>query len=341
MAETVTGTMDTDILAIGASLAQEILTRRQTRLEREAHKPPFKPRRHYASALNGCARQLVYAQTHWKEKEPFTAKGMAAMQDGQHEERLLIQELMTDGFDVVEQQVQLDDDRYFVTGKIDGKLKWQGRRVPFEVKRLQPFAYDRIQSVQDFYDDPFALKNLRQLTLYLLLHAEPLGLMILSNGLGARNVIPVPLDYQLGEAILHDLDTANAALQRRLDQLKANTEVDYLPPRIPYSAKVCGWCSYKNICLPDQHAGDGAQVADTELADKIAEYATLKPAVAKAEALKKVIKTALEGKEIVLAGNYIVTGKWQERAVKAQGARTDRWWAWEAEKLTNDPSESV
>src|SRR3990167_11393868 len=120
---------DTEALDLGTTLANEITSRRQQRLDAEAHKPPFRPRRHYASSLNGCARQLVYAQIAWQDKSPFTAQGIASMQDGQHEEKLLIQELVTHGFEVVEQQVQLDDDRYFVTGKVDGKLRWQGRRV--------------------------------------------------------------------------------------------------------------------------------------------------------------------------------------------------------------------
>ena len=312
---------ETEILANGQLLAAEILASRQTRLEAEAKKPPFKARRHYASALTGCARALVYGQTHWDQKKPFTTKSVAAMQDGQHEERLLIQELLADGFEVVEQQVQLDDDRYFVTGRVDGKIKWAGRRVPFECKRLQPFAYDRLQSVRDFYEDAFALKNLRQLTLYLLLNAEPLGLMILSNGLGARNIIPVPLDYALGESILRDLETANA-------HLKAQT----LPDRIGYG-KTCQFCPFTDICLPQVNFGEGAHMAEPELEEKLRRLQELKPLTAELEHLKKEIKTVVEGKEITVAGSYVVTGKWQERTVKAQEARTDRFWTFTVENL--------
>ena len=303
------------------SLAQEIADRRQKRLDTEAHKAPWRPRRHYASSLNGCARQLVYARIAWEDKAPFSAEGVAAMQDGIHEEKLLLAELAADGFEVVEQQVGLDDDRYDVTGKIDGKLKWQGRRVPFEIKRLKPFVFDRIETIADFEGDPFLLKYKRQLTLYLLLHNEPEGLFILSNGLGARKVIVVPLDYALGESILRDLETANA-------HLKAQT----LPDRIGYG-KTCQFCPFTDICLPQVNFGEGAHMAEPELEEKLRRLQELKPLTAELEHLKKEIKTVVEGKEITVAGSYVVTGKWQERTVKAQEARTDRFWTFTVENL--------
>ena len=96
---------------------------------------------------------MTYAFVAWDQKEKFTPDGVAHMEDGNHEEKLLTQELMADGFEVIEQQVQLDDDRYFVTGKIDGKLKWQGRKVPFEMKRISPYAFDKLNTVADFKED--------------------------------------------------------------------------------------------------------------------------------------------------------------------------------------------
>ena len=301
-------------------LANQIAQRRLARLELEAHKPPFKPRRHYASMLNGCARQLVYAHTHWEEKEPFTAIAVSAMQDGQQEERQVIQELVSDGFEIIEQQVQIDDDKYFVTGRIDGKIKWQGAKIPFEVKRLKPFVFDKIDTVSDLKNDTFLMKYLRQLTLYLLLHSQPAGLLILSNGLGDRKFIAVPLDYELGESILRDLDTANA-------HLKANT----LPDRIPYHSRTCGYCPFKRTCLPDMNFGEGAIMGDLELNAAVARFATLKPSNSEYEKLKKSIAASVKDKPLIVAGDYLITGEWKERNVKAQEARTDRFWAWEIE----------
>src|SRR3990167_4528083 len=229
---------------IAESLASAITEKRQKRLEAEASKPPFKPRRHYASSLSGCSRQMVYNHVAWEQKEPFPPEAVAAMQDGNSEEKLLTQELLADGFEIVEQQVQIDDDRYFVTGKIDGKIRWDGKRIPFEIKRMKPFTFEKIETVDDMKSNPFTMKYLRQLTLYMFLHGEDAGLFILSDGLGGRKVIPVPMDYSLAEAILKDLDTANA-------HMKAGT----LPDRIPYSAKVCGYCSFRKVCLPDMDFG--------------------------------------------------------------------------------------
>lgn len=306
--------------AIAASLAEAILTKRQARLDAKAHEPAWKPRRNYASNLSTCVRSMVYAHTHWQEKEPFTSDGVAHMEDGNHEEKLLTQELMADGFEVIEQQVQLDDDRYFVTGKIDGKLKWQGRKVPFEMKRISPYMFDKLDTVQDFKSDEFSLKKLRQLTLYLYLHSEEVGLFILSNGLGKRKVIVVPLDYELAESILKNLDATNAAL-------KAGT----LPERIPYHSKICGYCPFKRTCLPDMNFGEGAVMGDAELNVAVARYAELKPASSEYDKLKKSIAASVKDKPLIVAGDYLITGEWKERNVKAQEARTDRFWSWELE----------
>lgn len=312
--------------ALAYSLAEAIASKRKLRLEARAHEPPWKPRRNYASNLSSCVRQMVYAHTHWQEKEPFTVEGVAHMEDGNHEERLLIQELLADGFEVVEQQVQLDDDRYWVTGKIDGKLKWQGRRVPFEIKRLSPYAFDKIETVQDFREDEFSLKKLRQLMLYLYLHSEEVGLFILSNGLGARKEIVVPLDYELAESILKNLDATNAALKAGV-----------LPERIPYHSKICGFCPFRRTCLPDMNFGEGVVLGDEELKAAVARFAVLKPSASEYDKLKKQIAVSVKDKPLVVAGDYLITGEWKERKVKAQPERVDRYWSWELESkvMTN------
>lgn len=307
-------------LDLASTLAASIIGKRQERLEARIKEPPFKPRRNYASNLSVCARQMTYQHTHWQEKEPFGVDGVAHMEDGKQEERLLLAELSADGFDVVEQQVQLDDDKYWVTGKIDGKLRWQGKRIPFEIKRVSPYAFDQLDSVEDFKRSEFDLKKLRQLTLYLFLHNEEAGLFILSNGIGGRKVIVVPLDYELGEQILKSLDTVNAALKSGV-----------LPDRIEYRSQICGRCPFRRTCLPDLQFGAGVVLGDAELKDAVTQYLELKPKAATFEKLKKEIKSTSEGKPLLSAGDYLIEGAWVERQVKAQEARTDRYWKFEIE----------
>ena len=310
---------------LAGTLAASILDKRHTRLEARAKEPPWKPRRNYASNLSSCVRQMVYAHVAWQEKEPFDVQGVEHMEDGNHEERLIVQELLADGFDVVEQQVQLDDDRYWVTGKIDGKLRWQGKRVPFEVKRVSPYVFDQLNNVEDFRRDEFSLKKLRQLTLYLYLHSEEAGLFILSNGLGQRRVIVVPLDYELAEQILKSLEQTNAALKAGV-----------LPERIPYHSKICGYCPWRRTCLPDMNFGEGAVLGDAELKAAVAQFVTLKPSASEYDKLRKSIAFTVKDKPLVIAGEYLITGEWKERRVNAQEARVDRYWKWEVETKGED-----
>ena len=305
---------------LAGTLAASIVGKRHERLEKRASEPPFKPRRNYASNLSACVRQMTYQHTHWQEREPFDTDGVAHMEDGNHEEKLVITELMADGFDVVEQQVQLDDDKYFVTGKIDGKLRWQGRRVPFEIKRVSPYAFDKLNTVEDFKASEWDYKKLRQLTLYLFLHSEEVGLFILSNGIGGRKVIVVPLDYELGEAILKSLEQTNAAVKSGV-----------LPDRIEYTSKICGRCPWRRTCLPDLAFGEGVVLGDAELKDAVTRYLDLKPRAAEFEKVKKEIKSTSEGKPLLAVDNYLIEGSWVERKVKAQEERTDRYWKFEIE----------
>jgi len=285
---------------------------------------------------------MVYAHTHWNEKSPFNPQAMASMQDGNHEEKLIIQELMEDGFEVVESQVSFDIDAIWATGRIDGKIKWNGNKIPFEVKRLQPFVFDRIESVEDFEDSLWLRKYMNQLHLYMLGHNIEVGLFILSNGLGKRKYIPVELDYEKAEAIWKLCESVKGCLDR-IEALKtANPDADIdalLPERIKYDGKICGYCSWYAVCAPDKHFGEGAQVIDAEMVEKIDRYshlnADLKPLVKELEGLKKEIKMAVEGKEMVLAGNYAITGKWVEMKgnPNPKPKAAYRWWKWSADAL--------
>lgn len=327
MAETATQQVLTPI-DLASTLAASILGKRQERLEKRASEPPFKPRRNYASNLSSCVRQMTYAHVAWQEKEPFTADGVAHMEDGNHEEKLVLAELAADGFDIVEQAVQLDDDHYFVTGKIDAKVRWQGKRIPIEVKRVSPYAFDQLNTVEDFKRSEWDLKKLRQLTLYLMLHNEEVGLFILSNGIGGRKVIVVPLDYDLGEKILKSLDQTNAALKSGV-----------LPERIPYHSKVCGYCPFKRTCLPDMAFGEGAVMGDEELKTAVEQYVALKPQASAFEKVKKSIADTVREKPLVVVGDHLITGEWQERHIKAQEAKPEqvtRFWKWEVESKAGD-----
>ena len=64
MAETATQQVLTPTEIVGA-LAASILGKRQERLDASANKPPFKPRRNYASGLSACTRQMTYAHVAW------------------------------------------------------------------------------------------------------------------------------------------------------------------------------------------------------------------------------------------------------------------------------------
>ena len=329
----------TTALEDATALAESLATKRLARLQQEANKAPWKPRKIYASSLGECDRQMVYAFVAYDQKSPFSTDGVAAMQDGQMEEAQILKELLSDGFSPVETQVSMDDERLFLTGKIDGKLKWNGRKTPFEIKRLKPYAFDRITTIDDLRGDPFLTKYLRQLTAYLYLHNEEAGLFILSDGCGKRKYLVIALDLDFAETeVVQRCERVKAALEgiqrsgaRTLDQM-------VLPDRIPYSSKICGFCNWNHICLPQLNFGEGAQIAEPEMEAKVKRYLELKPMLAELEKLGKELKAIVEGKDITVAGGYVLTGKWID--VKGNPAPAPRpayrYWKWDVEPLKTE-----
>ena len=39
----------------------------------------------------------------------------------------------------------------------------------------------------------------------------------------------------------------------------------------------------------------------------------------------------MKDKPLIVAGEYLITGKWEERKVSAKPERVDRFWSWELE----------
>lgn len=257
----------------------------------------------YASGIGECDRQLVYNITNWRDKKMWDVHAQARMNKGNDEERLMLRELEDLGYTVVEQQASLSEDmkrNFGVGGRIDGKLVFNGRRIPFEVKSVNPRLFDNINTVADLQQYVWMRKYPRQLTLYMLGHNEEVGILALSNLLGQWKFLVLDLDYAKAEDLLVRLEGVNK-------HVKGAT----LPERIDYDEDVCGSCAFAHICLPDIKNVPQVKWDDNPvLLKKLERRRELEPAKKEFEAIDKEVKATFDGAgPTTMVGDFIVTRK--------------------------------
>ena len=140
-----------------ADFGASILARRDARLEKDiTNRPKYNT---WASGIGECSRQMVYSILNWQDKKLHDARLQARFNEGKKQEdklkaelREILQEL---GSDIVEDQAYFPKDmtdRYRVSGKIDGKLLFSGRRLPFEVKSMHPNVFERINTLKKLFN---------------------------------------------------------------------------------------------------------------------------------------------------------------------------------------------
>jgi CRISPR/Cas system-associated exonuclease Cas4 (RecB family) len=296
---------ETETKTKGAEDAQLLITDIEAAREK-ALAAKLKPREAlsiYASGIGECDRQLVYNVTNWKDKKMWDVHAQARMNKGNDEERLMLRELEDLGFSVVEQQAPLAEDmrrNFGVGGRIDGKLVYNGRRIPFEVKSVNPRLFDNINTVDDLQQYVWMRKYPRQLTLYMLGHNEEVGILALSNLLGQWKFLVLTLDYAKAEDLLVRLESVNG-------HIKGGT----LPERIDYDEDVCGSCAFAHICLPDIKNTPQVKWDDNPvLLKKLERRRELEPAKKEFEAIDKEVKATFDGAgPTTMVGDFIVTRK--------------------------------
>lgn len=286
------------------NLAKEILEKRKQRLASDIKVWPRSNT--YASQVPTCIRQGYYAIKEWDKAKLHDAELQARFNKGKQEETNLIAELVSLGYEIVEQQVPLDKaltERYRLSGKIDGKIKHGGRRIPFEVKSMHPMSFSKVNTIADIKDDSFMIKYYRQMQVYLLGHNEPAGLFFLTDCLGHWKIIPVELNYEDAESVLQTVEAINK-------HVAGNS----IPDRIPYDSDICGFCSFAHICLPDVINEAIVQWENnpkvSSMLDRISE---LKPAHKEYEGLYEQAKEIFKNVRLAVVGKWTVTGKASKR----------------------------
>ena len=316
----------TEPVAKAARLVQEIFKRRSSKLLSD-QKPPQRPNSLYASRIPDCERQGVYEFTNYKDKPAFTWELLALFEAGNTNETAYKAQLRVLGLDLVEDGGPLSEDmrrKYNLGGYMDTRIKWEGSRIPIEMKLTNPNMFASIDGLgadvlktgeitQNMIERGIASmkrviwfrKYLRQLTVYLLGTGEEVGMFAFTDGRGNWKFVIVPLDYDEGERIL-----------KIAESIKSHVEANTLPDRIPYDHEICGRCPFLSTCIPDIANVPSNRIEGNEaLAELFEARDAMKEKWTQVEAIEKKIKAFFENVTagVYTVGNFIVTRKAGQR----------------------------
>lgn len=298
MQQTVT---DAEAVDCAKRLAAEIQRRRIERLEKQVEKGRRPKTSMWSSQIPECARQGVYDFVEWKTKQLWGADSMARMNQGHIQERALVAELLQDGWEIVEEQSPISDamrKKYNLSGYIDFKIKWEGKRVPLEIKSMNPNLFQRVNTLEDMVQYHWMRKYLRQKQLYLMGMNEPAGLFFLTDCLGKWKFIPVKFDQSAADASL-----------KMVEEIHLNVSSGTLPPKIKFDSEVCGNCSFVAICKPDIE-NEGAKFIDDAVAlELLQRREQMKPYADDYDSAHEALKEMFKGVPLSVIGDYTVSGK--------------------------------
>lgn len=260
------------------------------------------------SDIPDCDRQLVYGVLNWKERPPFDSHVAARLEAGNVQEREIVRELEGMGFRVILSQMPVEikgrGGILLATGRIDGKIEFDGFRIPFEIKSMNPNIFNQVRSIEDFQKKPWLRKYVRQLMMYLFGNNAEQGIFICTDCLGAWKMFVLDLDLGECEHLLQ-------RLERAYENIKAGTH----PPRILYDQSICGKCPFASNCLQDIVNTPLEFIENAELEQTIDRHEELKPLASEYDELHDRIKGVFKGVEKAIIG-----GRWM--VVNVPSART-------------------
>ena len=269
-----------------------------------------------------CERYLYLLIKHWEEQDPHDVGLQHIFDLGNKIEEYTIEKLKAAGYEVItptQRSWKIDLLNGIVSGREDIRIKdpEDGQLYPAEIKGLSPFEWERLNSIDDFYNSKhhYVRGYPSQLLTYCYRFEKEKGFFVLTNKLtGAIKVIDVPFDWDRADEMMKKGERVYAAL--------ADPTGNTLPKACD-DFSVCEKCAMKRICTASVDRTE-MQFDDGELEALIGLKEELAPSYKQYNEVQDQIKKCVGDREKVLAGNYVVTTKTIERKAYTIAARTER-----------------
>ena len=251
------------------------------------------------SDISDCNRQIVYSILNWKDRPLHNATLQSRFDIGNLLEREIIIELERLGFHVMLSQMPVAvtdrNKNILATGKIDGLIRYEDKKIPFEIKTMNPNIFNSIKSIEDFEKKPHLRKYIRQLQMYLFGQNAEEGLFLLTDCLGHWKILPMYLDYGACELILKRLETVYEHLQNKT-----------YPDRIPYDNQVCKMCPFSHICLCDIKNQKAEMIESPEFEEELVRHEELRPLATEYKNIHDKIRDITKDVETVIVGTRFI-----------------------------------
>lgn len=298
-------------------IKEEIEKRRMDRLQSKCTSYPRN--NPVASSIEECTRRMYYDIKNWKDRPTVTPELQARFEEGNRQESYVIRELMELGFTITENnpppfEIIGRNKEVIQRGKIDGKISYNGVKLPFEIKSITPMVFNKITTSEDFKKFAWMKKYIYQLNIYLYANNEPEGLFILVDMQGHWKILPLSLDLELVEEALQKSEEV-------VDAIKGNRSI----PNYTKDYSNCQRCwAYKLLCNPSVDFGDGVQILDNlELEEKLKRRDQLREYRDEYEAIDSDVKGTVGKEELhALCGNYEIIVKKGKQVRKATEEKT-------------------
>lgn len=287
---------------------------------------PYSRNNPIASDIHDCPRTQIFALRAWRERHIPPPHAQEIIEEGNHQERLVIDQLRLEGWEIVEEQVRFEifgtvnnKRTKILTGRADGKLRkadWPPKLiVPFDVKSTSTYRYEAIHRWQDLLKDVWLRKWWRQMQAYMIGEEYEHSLLILSNCRGGRKIIHVPIDWKEAERILKLCEWTmawNAYFEENgprnvelLDAALTDHGVAYWD-----DFSICQKCDWKDrLCHPKEPATEeGVPIRDW-LKPDIDRHQELKKDAAEYRKLDAKLQTESRDNEQILVGKWVLGGK--------------------------------
>lgn len=251
-----------------------------------------------------CLRKLVYYRLHPEKQEPPSLKTQYIFREGIMQEKALIADINSTDLTFVHQQKDFFDEKFMLSGHIDGSIKVGNRFLPTEIKSSHPYVWEIVKAYEDFKKKPWLRKYPGQMQTYMFLSNNEYGILILKNkSNGLIKQINFCLDYEFCESLLKKCEIVNAYVDRK-----------EIPD--PYFSDGCDMCCFKTFCSPDQLAESPLAFVDMpEVEELLVARETHKVASSSYNSadrkIKEKLKPALEkmNTEKLVIGDFLIIFK--------------------------------
>lgn len=299
----------------------------QVRKNTLSRREPRKPTSFWASRIgHPCERYLYHGWVDWSDATPPEEGLLEVFAEGKAQERAVELALQNAGFKLVEGQGYLRMEDPPISGQFEGRLKplapldgWpvvdgSGRpvAVPYEIKSISPHSYDKIHSLDDLWgsDRWWERQWLPQLLVYLHILEEPVGVLLLKAKTALRmREFWVDADPAYVEGLIERIRGVHEAVQ-------------WQQPPARVEGAWCTGCDHQLTCQPTIVYGGSDSAAlddDPRLVALLNRRDELAPMQKEYAQVDKELKALLGERETVVAGDWIVEGRWvdiPERVMK-------------------------